>query len=196
MEPISAFAAIVGLLCNYKSESRAASQEEYQDFIDWLSEKRHKDVVDELNSNHLLGLSIKNLLRQNSEAILSKLAHLDRLMLQLSSQIDGFKDIAQSIAPNINLSDQAISILVQIENAAGRGILESYVISDGYCYYIQGTAKGANLKIALDEPRFVMDDLEQLCHLGLLTPNYVGESRAFNITRSAVSFLKNSTDTI
>ena len=55
----TAFASIIGLICNFKAERKIESDNEYQEFISWLQEKKHKSVIEEVESNHLLGLSIK-----------------------------------------------------------------------------------------------------------------------------------------
>lgn len=69
MELFGSLATIIGLICNFKSERKSASNDEYQAFISWLSEKRHKSLIDELNDNYVLSLSIKGLLQQNHDVV-------------------------------------------------------------------------------------------------------------------------------
>ena len=92
MEVISSMATIVGLLSNFKSERRATSDDEYKEFVEWLDKKRHVTLIEEINSNHLLGLGIKALLSKNHESVVNKLSALDDSLETLASQIDGFKD--------------------------------------------------------------------------------------------------------
>ena len=81
MEVFSSLATIIGLIYNFKSDRKSASDDEYQEFVNWLSDKRHKSVIEELHTNQLLGLSIKGLLQQNHDLVLSKLNHLDESLL-------------------------------------------------------------------------------------------------------------------
>ncbi|MBB1368727.1 hypothetical protein H5154_20525 [Pseudoalteromonas sp. SR44-5] len=187
MDVFSPFATIVGLICNYKSENRAASDDEYREFVEWLDKKRHKDIIDELNSNHLLGLSLKNLLNQSNDLVVNKLSDLDKSLIDIASRIDGFKDIATAVSKHEGLSDQAISILKQFDKSGGRVFLEINC-NAGTDYQIMDGSRG---KIVMDEPRFINDDLDKLCELGLLTPDY-NESggRLFRITRIATSLVK------
>jgi hypothetical protein len=186
MEPISAFATIVGLISAYKSEGRSTSADEYQEFSDWLHEKRHKSVITELHDNHLLGLSVKALLKESNESISEKLSQLDDSLVRLASNIEGFKDVALSLKPNNLLSEQAISILRQLYFSNASKFVERK-FSAGTTFCILATPKIFDLEIP--EVRFVDDDLAQLCQLDLLLPGYYenGE-RMFQITRATERF--------
>ena len=48
MEALGSLATIVGLICNFKSERRASSDDEYKEFIGWLNTKQHKLVIEEI----------------------------------------------------------------------------------------------------------------------------------------------------
>ena len=189
MDVFSPFATIVGLICNFKSENRAVSDDEYKEFVEWLDKKRHKDIVEELHSNHLLGLSLKNLLNQNNESVIQKLSTLDKSIVDIASQIDGFKEIVSAVSKNEGLSEQAISILKQFDQSGGSVFLIINFKGEAVYQVLDGST-GCNY-IMMDEPRFINDDLDRLCELGLLTPDYnkSGE-RLFRITRSATSLVK------
>jgi hypothetical protein len=189
VEPLSAattFATIVGLLSNFKSERKASSDDEYQEFVSWLEAKRHKSLMNEINSNHLLGSGIKSLLNQNHDVVLQKLAALDETLLVLSSSIGGFKEISSALAPNIELSDQAMSILEQLNTSGGSSFLE--------CKTKQGTSflfMDTRGQLDITEQRFVEDDLAQLINLNLLLLDYSSEgNRVFRITRLAAKLLE------
>ncbi|NQZ86667.1 MAG: hypothetical protein HRT54_03705 [Colwellia sp.] len=179
------FATIVGLLSNFKSERNSASEDEYKEFVSWLDEKRHKSLLDEIMSNHLLSLGIKSLLNLNHEVVLQKLSALDETLLVLSSSIGGFKEISNALAPNIELSEQAISIINQLNSTGGSSFLESNTF-DGTSFLFMDTQGSLEIK----EPRFVEDDLTQLVNLGLLLLDYSSQgNRIFRITRLAVKLL-------
>ncbi|UJZ96092.1 hypothetical protein IHC87_16090 [Photobacterium damselae subsp. damselae] len=187
MEPTvlaGGFATIIGLICNFKSERRATSDDEFKEFMLWLESKRHKQTITEINSNHLLGLGIKSLLSENHDAVMKQLSILDESMMQLASQINGFKNISSAINPNIELSQQAISVIRQIDKSGGSSII------DVTCNQTSFIIMDATGSIEISEPRFIEDDLGQLVKLGFLIPDRGSKgSRIFRITRSAIKYL-------
>jgi hypothetical protein len=179
------FATIVGLLSNFKSERNSSSDNEHQEFIEWLDNKRHKSLIDEINSNHLLSLGIKSLLNQNHEIVIKKLKDLDETLLVLSSSIGGFKEISTALAPNIELSEQAISILEQLNSSGGSSFLECKSSCD--TEFLLMDTQGS---IKIKEARFIDDDLNTLLRLDLLLLDYGSKgSRIFKLTRLAVKLL-------
>lgn len=179
------FATIVGLLSNFKSERNSSSDDEYQEFKDWLLTKRHKDVLEELLSNHQLSKGIKLLLNQQHDVVLQKLAALDKTLILLSSSINGFKEITNAIAPNFALSDQALSILEQFDISGSSSFLECKTYSST-SFLFDGSGK-----LQINEPRFVDDDLIKLVDLQLLNLDYNSKNnRIFRITRLASKLLE------
>ncbi|EOX4454741.1 hypothetical protein ACK6XA_004771, partial [Vibrio alginolyticus] len=187
MEAFGSLATIVGLICNFKSERRASSDDEYKEFVEWLDTKRHKSVISEIESNHLLSLSIKSLLNQNHEVVIEKLSGLDSSLIQLASQIDGLKEVANAIDPNTELSDQAISIIKQFTKSEGSVFLEMKMLG-GALYQIMDGNGGM---LDYDEPRFLDDDLNQLCNLGFLRLDFNRKNeRLFRITRATIRYVE------
>ncbi|WP_210457233.1 hypothetical protein [Vibrio crassostreae] len=186
MEVFSSLATVVGLIYNFKSERKSASDDEYQEFLNWLNDKRHKNLIEELNKNQILGLSIKGLLKQNHDLVLNKLSHLDESLLQLASGIEGLHEIANAINPNAELSEQAITILRNLVESQGSFILESKTLS-GTDYRVYD---GDRRSLGVTEYRFLDDDFSLLCSLGLLMPDFNSSgSRMFRVTRSAVRYI-------
>ncbi len=180
------FAIIVGLIANFKSERRATSDDEYKDFVAWLDAKRHKNVIEKINSNHSLGLGIKHLLQQNHEEVIKKLQILDSLIITIASQVSGLNEIASAISPNTKISDQAISIIRQLDQSGGSLFLE-IAVRGGTLYQVMD-GKGS---IEMSEERFIEDDLNTLCSLVFLISDVNSQGhRLFRITRNAVKFLQ------
>jgi len=180
------FASIVGLLCNFKSEKRALSDNEYQEFVSWLDANRHKRLLEEITSNHLLGLGIKSLLNQNHDDVLKKLADLDDTLLVLSSSISGFKEISHALAPNIELSEQAISILSQLRSSGSESLIELNGFSSPQFMFSHTTG---NIKFT--EKVFIEDDLSELVKRDLLLLNINSSGgRVYKFTRLAERLLK------
>lgn len=205
MEALGAFATLVGLICNFKSERRAVSDDEYKEFSEWLDKHRHKKIIEELNNNHLLNLNVKSLLNQSHEVVVQKLNSLDFSITQLASQIDGLKDIAKAISPTAELSDQALKFL-KLMNTNSSYILAEvpclgktrYGLSNDNEYSIFLTRIGPGFTqsqlqwITPSEEMFIYDDLISLVKLGLISEkeeSYGG--RTFRITRSSKLYLTN-----
>jgi hypothetical protein len=181
------FATFVGLLCNFKSEHKQASEDEYQEFIEWLRKKRHDRLIEEISSNHLLGLGIKSLLKQNHEAVMAKLTALDKVLLSIASTMEGMHEISDAISPQSKLSNQCVSILKQFEKSGGSLFLEMKMRGRAIYQVLDGS--GGNIEI--EEPRFVEDDLQTLVDLNLLMLEYnKSGGRVFRITRSAVGLVE------
>lgn len=186
MEVFGSMATIVGLLSIFKSERRATSDNEYKEFVEWLEKKRHKKLIEEINSNHLLGLGIKSLLNKNHESVVNRLSALDDSLVALASQIDGFQEIASAISKHNEISEQAISILKQLIESEGSVFIEMKI--RGFSVFQIGDASGS---IEYDEPRFLNDDLKQLCKLELLIPSTnKSNQRVFTLTRFAVKYVE------
>ncbi|CAK3522638.1 hypothetical protein [Vibrio cyclitrophicus] len=186
MEVFSSLATVIGLIYNFKSDRKSTSNDEYQEFLNWLADKRHKKLIEELNTNQVLGLSIKGLLQQNHDLVISKLNLLDESLLQLASGIDGIHEIAKAVNPNVELSEQAITILRNLVESQGSFILESKTLS-GTNYRVYD---GDRRSLGITEYRFVDDDFDLLCSLSLLTLDFNGSgSRMFRVTRNAVKYI-------
>lgn len=189
MDPLTlslAFASIIGLMSNFKSERKEKSDNEFQEFIYWLDNKRHLQIKQLLEENKDFAEGVKNLLNRNQEDIINRLQEINNTLLLFSSKIDGLKEISHALAPNIEISDQAISILKQLEKSGGSYFVEMHVFG-GTLYQIMD----ADGDIEVPEPRFLEDDLIQLISLGLLIPDYSSDGhRLFRITRLVVKFLE------
>ena len=205
MEALGAFATLVGLICNFKSESRAISDNEYKEFSKWLDKHRHTKIIEELNINHLLSLNVKSLLNQSHEVVVKKLKSLDFSITQLASQIDGLKDIAKVISPTAELSNQALKIIKAMNTSSSYILAEvpcigktRYGLSNDNEYRIFLTRIGPDFPqsdlqwLNISEEMYFHDDLISLVKLGLISEkmeNYGG--RSFRITRLSKSYLAN-----
>ena len=190
MEPLSmagVFATIVGLICSFKSERGSASENEYDEFIEWLNEKRHDQIIEYLGKNNSLTESIKAFLTENNETVLKKLNGIDEILSRIASRIDGFSEIVAVIKPNLELSEQCVSLLKQLAESGASSFLE---VRDRRRKYLQ-LHDGGSGKIHFDEPIFLEDDLNVLIEYGFLRLEFIGSgSRVFHLTRQAEKFLQ------
>lgn len=180
-----AFATIVGLLCNFKSER---SGNDIKEFILWLKDTRHEDIADSINRNNELSENLEKLFRTSHEELLDRLNSLDKLLSSIASHVPDFSGLAVSIYPQRLISDQAVSVLKQLVDSGAKEFME-HAMSNGQPnkYYLLGGASG---QIEYSEPRYLEDDLEKLVQIGLLHLKFASKgSRRFLITREAETFV-------
>lgn len=184
MDPLTAtasFATIVGLLSNFKSE-RSGTQ--LSDFIEWLKDKRHEDVVLSIEQNQMLAIQLKSLLSVNHQELVQRLNSLDEILASVASHIQTFSSLATTVKPSTVLSEQAISIVKQFAASGANECWEhKFLGPEGPSYqFIGGSGE-----LEVTEPRFIEDDLNTLVDLGILRLDYGSKgTRKFIITRQAM----------
>lgn len=190
MDPLSiagAFATIIGLICNFKNEKRTVSENEYNAFVEWLTEKRYDQIIEYLEKNSSLSESIKAFLNEHNEIIIKKLNSIDEIVSNIASNIEGLSEIVGAIKPNMGISEQCISLLKQLNESGGSSFME---VKDRGIKYLQ-LHDGGSGDIHFNEPRFLEDDLNILVEYRFLRLEFIGSgSRVFHLTRQAVDFLQ------
>ena len=183
MDPLNVggfLASILGLVFSFRSECQSAEDASFEKFMMSLDSKRHRSLIEEIGSNHLLTQGIKSLLQDNHEELKAKLTLIETTIAEVSSTISGLKEVSESLSAFEGLSVQALSILGQLSSSEGSTILESTRNRSRQYQII-----GAQIMIKLTEPKFIEDDLGQLCRLGFLIPSKNSKgSRLFRITRA------------
>ena len=109
-------------------------------------------------------------------------------MAQLVSRIDGLSGIVQVLAPPTEFSEQAISILAQLQVSGYPEVgLQKFI--GGFRLIAFGFGSSGP-EITTSEPLFAEDDLNKLADFGLLRLRMSSGGTAFyGITRAAVQFL-------
>ncbi|MFW8632077.1 hypothetical protein [Vibrio natriegens] len=188
MEVLSSLATIIGLIYNFKSGRDAKSDREYHDFLNWLEENRYNNIIKQIEGSDELVRGVESLLRENHDTVLDKLNFIEDAVSCLVSGMSSLSTIAHAIRPNAELSDQAIRILRNFVESQASFILELKTLGgSGEGYMI---ADGDGRKLGISEPRFVEDDFDSLCALGLLTPDVNSKgSQMYRITRNAVKYV-------
>ena len=64
MDIASAFATIIGLLCNFKNESRTNEEQTTKEFETWLQKKNHSEVLDYILENNKILVGLEKLLKK------------------------------------------------------------------------------------------------------------------------------------
>ena len=189
MDPITtatSFGTIVGLLSSFINERRNTEEVEYIEFVEWLQNKRHATILKELESNERLSRSLKLLVNCNQSELIVKFEALENALLTIASRIDGLAVLADVIAPGHELSDQAFSILEQLDKSGGSSI--------SFTSTFDGTTldvwDGTEACIELTEERFVEDDLDSLVNVGFLSPDFGSSGSVFwRLTRSGARYV-------
>lgn len=186
MEVFGSLATIIGLIYNFKSGRDVKSDREYHDFLNWLEENRYKNIIKQIEDNDELVNGVESLLRESHDTVIDKLNFIEDSVSGLVSGISGLNTIAHAVRPSAELSEQAQYMLKNFVESQGSFILELRT-KDGDSYMI---ADGDGRQLGINEPRFVEDDFDSLCSLGLLTPDVNSKgSQMYRITRNAVRYV-------
>lgn len=191
MDPLSlasAFATIVGLIGQFRGERAGKTQLSLEDFQQWLEESHQNDIKSLLDQQSKMVEGIKIMLAEDRDIFLAKIQSINNALIAYSSPINGFSQIAEALNPNFCLSDQAISILKQFEDAEASKVLNHNTRAGLSLMFIDG--KGGS--IAVTEQRFLESDLNNLVSLGLLIHSLSSKgSNLYTITREASNLVKN-----
>ena len=190
MEPLTTattFAALVGLIGQFRDEKSGQAQIDFNEFLEWLVKTQHEDLKVLLETNAKATIGIKAILNEDREVLLSKLESMDNALSSFASGIKGFSEIAKAINPNTLLSKQAISLLCQFDASQGSKLLEGHYVGGMRLHILDGNGGAIEVK----EPRFIEDDLRTLIELGLLRQDYNSNGDNLYIyTRSASELVK------
>ena len=78
MDPLTgatSFAAIISLLADFTNQRQHRSDQDYDDFMSWLTENRHSEIVTLLQQNFATVVSVKALLSQDRDELRRRLDH-------------------------------------------------------------------------------------------------------------------------
>jgi hypothetical protein len=189
MDPMT-FATLVGLLSEFVSHRRAGGQATLEEFKAWLSERRHEEIVSILSTTSTAAIGTKALLSETRDVLLTRLTAIDQALIGYASAVEGFSQLAQAASPGFELSEQAVSILKQIDASGASKVLEMHHGFDGgtSLLFMDGKQNG---EVNITDPRFLEDDLARLEQLALLRPDFNSKGgRFFHFTRAAASLLR------
>jgi hypothetical protein len=178
------FAAIVGLLVQYRSEKGNQDQLEFNDFMVWLTNANHTKIKELLELNVNATIYIKAILNQDHKIFKEKLDKIDAAITAFASTIDGFDVLANAINPDATLSAQAVNILEQFEEAGAIRVLELKMMEGTEYIFLETSGN-----LVISEPRFVDDDLKTLLEYGLLRHDYNSKGQNLYIYTRAASRL-------
>lgn len=185
---IAEYATLVGLLCNFRQERGQQEALDHQKFLEWLQYHRHEELKNLIANTAALRTEIDNLLQAEYSQMLRKLESIERILITLTSRLNGFRGLATAIAPDAGLSEQAVSILGQFVKSRGDTLF--YKDFGGGQFVLQihdGTGDG---QVGITEPHLIGDDLDQLLSLRLLRAEQNSDGDfLYHPTRNGIQYI-------
>jgi hypothetical protein len=193
MDIVSGFVAIVGLLGQFASERRAGETLRFEDFLQWLIETNHEELVKLIKQSDATILSIKAILALETRVIREYLDRIDRNVAVIAEGFEGFAELAAAIRPFAKLSPDALNFLRDIDRSGSGRVLEVRLLAAALPELVPletYTRADAQTKYTGDI-RFYEDDIGMLLETGLLRlkHNESGQ-RIFIMTRQASDLVR------
>jgi len=173
------------LICNYRAEKGTDAALNHEQFIEWLDYHRHEEIKNLICNTAALRTEIDMVLKADHALIKDKLDAINTTLATLTSHVAEFRGLTVTMMPGAEISDQAVSILRQLVNSKSSSFFKLNHLGG---YILQFEMGG---HVEHNEPRFLDDDLNKLCGLGLLALEYGGSgTEIYKITRSSVRLIE------
>lgn len=198
MDPLSiasAFATIVGLIGQFRSERKSGQNPDIEEFMAWIAENKiaNHDVINLLEQNQDALKSIDELLREQQDVLQKKLERLDTALASFASLVPGFDSLSTTLRPQAKISPQAIDILQQAADSGASKLLQMHILGNQYISLEYADAQG---KLNVKEPRFLESDLHTLVDLRLLIPQSdIRGTKLYLLTRNAYDLVQSNFQT-
>lgn len=167
MDPLSltaSLATVVGLVSDFVSHRKLAKAEDYDEFLQWLEEHRHSEIVGLLQQQSSTTISIKALLAQDREELRERLALLDGTIAAAASAVEGLQGVVEAVRPGASLSGQSLDILKQFRHVNASKATPTQTIGEKGLLFLDGMGG----MLCISDARFLEDDLQTLVDAGLL----------------------------
>lgn len=154
--------------------------------MEWLDHHRHEELKNLIVNTAALRTELDKLLAADHAAMLEKLDDIQTIVATLLSRVDEFRGLSQAVAPDADLSEQAVSVLRQFAHSGADSL---FYASYGSGQFALQPENGEPLQVT--EPRFLKNDLDQLVALGLFSVEYNSQGDPlFGLTRSGARYLQ------
>jgi hypothetical protein len=195
---VTHFVPLIQLVVLFLQERRDDKEMTLDEFSDWLAEHHFSELKLKLDSSQQMQAAIANLLKQNHTETLSKFAFIEEQLAKISSQLEGFSDIAQLAKPDAVLSDQAMGFLTSLADpdvtdlfaSTRHGIITQVVLHRASRK--TGYSNDTSHILEITGPRFATQDLEELEFLGLTKCDnpYSEGGLTYRLTRHGENFIQ------
>lgn len=185
-------AELASLIAAFSTERALGRIEKNQGFLKWLAANNHETLRGLLEGNAKAVEGIEALLGQHQDTLLERLDDVDGILAKLLSRIEGFGPVVAAMNSPAGLSEQALSILRQLDGSGQCQFYEAawhnppkYILMDGKAYPTTERC------IRYTDTRFIDDDLGTLVALGLLRLDHNTDgSRVFILTRAGAALVQ------
>lgn len=196
MEALSiatAFATVVGLLADFRAGRGDAEKVDYEEFLSWLSETRHDELLKEIQSNQKLSLGIKAAMSVTAQEFSLRFDAIDKVLAEIATGLGLFSELASALRPSAEISHQAASIVKQlVDSGAEKFMWLKVMTGDSDKLILVGGNKN---EIDFDDQRFLEDDLRTIVELRLVRLTYGSKgTHNYHVTRAAVEFATSPPD--
>ncbi len=179
-------ATLVGMIALYKSERKNVKDASIDSFLEWLRRHNHDQLVDLLVDNKMLSKALFEVIALNQNTLTDKLNRIDHGIALITKNIQEFESVSEAIGAQSRLSEQAYSILYQLNIVKASSFIELNTVDEGRIF-----STDASSELVITEPQFITDDLQQLCDAGsLLHSEGRHNTNTYTITRLGVELSK------
>lgn len=190
MEPAASSAILHTLLMTLaeflslrESDRAATADSAVTDYLEWLRRKDHRSLIAYLEGQNEALKAIDAKLNAAPQELLSELRTTSALLGQFVAGSPTLGQLGRSLPPSGILSDQAMRILAVLHTRRASFMIETGSSRDPNSHITDGDTSSSGNQVPFDEPRFVRDDIDSLCMLGLLDPDFNGRSKRYLVTR-------------
>ena len=178
---VTEFATIVGLLSAFTSGRTGSQQLNYSEFIAWLTEHNHEEVIEMIEANQSTITGIQTVLDKGLTDIRETLVDISKRLALLATRSEGVRALAIASADEL-ISEQSIEILTLMDHHQ----TEFFVVSKGCDNQRTALIMSQGDNYVCTESQFIEDDLDMMIKLGLLVVrhNSSGE-KLYHYTRAA-----------
>ncbi len=182
MEGVTAFTTIVSLLSAYTTGRTVDQAADLQEFTTWLNEHNHYELSKLIKDNYKTSVSIKALLSQTRSELNDQLDSLATATTLLASRLPNIGDLARSLEPTVEISNQAYNILKGMSQEK----IEYFIFVDEMVGAEIRLISNNGKPLEIIEQQFIRDDLNTLVELGLLGLRYNDSGgEVYDFTRAA-----------
>jgi hypothetical protein len=186
MESLSLFFSLISMLRIFKQERGEGKKADRQTFMDWLAAHKHEELKNFIANTAAVRAEVDNIMAADHTLMIQKLDGIHELVATLLSRVDEFRGLSLALAPDSQLSDQAVSILRRFFDSGDETLAYA---SFGPGQFMLQSDRGEPFTI--NDARFLQSDFKQLVALGLLTVEHNSNGDPlFHLTRGAVRYLQ------
>ena len=184
MDPITGIGLILSLIPLFQREQDKRKATSTEDFFTWLLEHNFQDVKDCITNNFELMVEIEKLLRENHDVLQKRFNDVNEKLLRILHSVDGFRKIAETVAPRACLTERQENLLCALVESEGTTFAFSWTLNNQLVY-------NSNAAKAIDfdkiDVKFLNVNLHKLCEYGFLLQ--VGKS--YLLTEASQDYIDN-----